>query len=84
MGSKQKLDWPYRSSRPILAVNQNVVRNMETRMSYTFTAPGNDGASRTAAASAVVVGARPDHFERRDWRKRRKVRARRATELRGI
>lgn len=38
-------------------------------------------ANNSAPAAAAV--ARPSHSERRDWRKRRKIRARRVAELKG-
>ncbi len=51
--------------------------NIRAADTYVVAAPANNSAP---AAAAV---ARPSHSDRRDWRKRRKVRARRAADLRG-
>jgi len=69
-------------------VNQTAVRSEEIIMSYNHQAIGQVGVAGQghlpATAQATSFAARPGHPERRDWRKRRKVRARRASGLRSI
>ena len=57
-------------------------------MSYNIHANGHVGVAGQghlpATAQASPIAERPGQPERRDWRKRRKVRARRTSGLRGI
>jgi hypothetical protein len=65
-------------------MNQIVVCNEETSMNFNNRAADNKvmaGPAKISAPATAAV-ARPSHPERRDWRKRRKVRARRTAGLR--
>ncbi|MEX1252619.1 MAG: hypothetical protein WEA77_15700 [Hyphomonas sp.] len=57
-------------------------------MSYNIHTNGHVGVAGQgqlpATAQATPIAARPGQPERRDWRRRRKVRARRTSGLRGI
>ena len=66
-------------------MNQIVVCNEETSMNFNNRAADNKvvAAPANISATATAAAARPSHSERRDWRKRRKVRARRTAGLRG-
>jgi hypothetical protein len=66
-------------------MNQIVVCNEEASMNFNNRAADNQVVAEPAniSAPATAAVARPSHLERRDWRKRRKVRARRTAGLKG-